>query len=153
MIRFYFAAAVVCISANHSVAQFTRVLTGPQVSDERSSHGATWIDYDEDGDDDLFVTTESEDLLYRNNGNGTFTRITQGSLVTETGTGRNAAWSDYDNDGYPDAFVINQHTSSLFRNSAGSQFEKIAGLPTTGSITNSDHQGGSWGDYDADGVC
>jgi len=39
--------------------------------------GASWGDYDNDGDSDLFLTGVSRNQLYRNNGDGTFTDVTE----------------------------------------------------------------------------
>jgi hypothetical protein len=68
---------------NDGESAFTRVTTGDIGSDRASSNSATWGDYDNDGDLDLFVATDERysDLLYSNNGNGTFTRIVSGAIV------------------------------------------------------------------------
>src|SRR5438128_4686902 len=50
---------------------FTRVTSGPL--DVANSLGAAWVDIDNDGDLDLYVTNEDgANLLYRNEGNGVF---------------------------------------------------------------------------------
>ena len=141
-----------------SLAQFTKISANPPTLDGLDSHGVSWVDYDNDGDDDLFVTTASspesiisKDQLYRNNGDGTFSKITSGPLVTEDGTGRNSTWADYDNDGFVDVFVSNQHETFLFKNEGDGEFTNIASVPTTAFATVSDHQGGAWGDYNNDG--
>lgn len=70
--------------------------------------GLAVADYDNDGDDDLFLTNFGENVLYRNNGDGTFTDAT---LQTRLTTPRNpmfstsAAFVDYDRDGHLDLFV------------------------------------------------
>lgn len=147
------------VSLTHvSLAQFIKVVSQPPVSDGLNSSGAAWVDYDNDGDDDLFVTTHSspesalsKDVLYRNNGDGTFTTVTGSALVSEDGTGRNAAWADYDNDGLIDVFVSNQHETFLYKNEGGDNFTKISAVPTMAFSFDSDHQGGAWGDYNDDG--
>lgn len=139
-------------------AQFTRLLAQPPVNDGLNSQGISWIDYDNDGDDDIFVTTyaspestTSKDVLYQNNGDGTFTTITTSAIVTEDGTGRNSTWADYDNDGLTDVFISNQHETFLFHNDGSGNFSKITTTPTTAFSFDSDHQGGAWGDYNGDG--
>ncbi len=66
-------------------------------------------DYDNDGFDDLFLTTWGKNLLYHNNGDGTFTEVSEKAGVagayTRWGTG--CAFIDYDRDGYLDLFVAN----------------------------------------------
>src|SRR6478609_4790490 len=107
MIRNYSLLAMLFI-ATISNAQFTKVQSQPPVTDGQDSHGAAWVDYDNDGDDDLFITSNYssvssiKDILYRNNGDGTFTKITSGGFANDDGFGRNSTWGDYDNDGFID---------------------------------------------------
>ena len=56
---------------------FTKITTGPVVTDGGNSRGEVWVDYDNDGWLDLFVSNDNgqNDFLYRNNGDGTFTKI------------------------------------------------------------------------------
>ena len=66
-------------------------------------------DYDNDGNDDLFITYFGKNVLYHNNGNGTFTDVSEKSGVagmrTRWATG--CAFLDYDRDGKLDLFVAN----------------------------------------------
>ncbi|HVT97570.1 MAG TPA: CRTAC1 family protein [Acidobacteriaceae bacterium] len=65
-------------------------------------------DYDNDGWDDLFVTTYGQNHLFRNNHNGTFTDVTKKSgLTTPPEFSASAAWVDYDRDGHLDLLVTN----------------------------------------------
>jgi enediyne biosynthesis protein E4 len=70
-------------------------------------------DYDNDGDQDLFVAGLRRNLLYRNNGNGTFTDVAEAAGLVqpdpEYGTlwAVAAAFADYDRDGWLDLFVSN----------------------------------------------
>lgn len=157
MIKHFLPIALLVVS-HVSLAQFVKVVADPIGTDGLDSQGVSWIDYDNDGDDDLFITTSfspesaiSTDLLYTNNGDGTFTKVTTGPLVTEDGTGRNATWADFDNDGLIDVFIANQHETFLFRNEGDGNFTKLASDPTTPVSFVSDHQGAAWGDYNNDG--
>ena len=69
--------------------------------------GAAVADYDNDGRDDLFLTTVDGGRLYRNAGNGTFRDVTAGSGIGDGGFAVSAAWLDYDRDGLVDLFVGN----------------------------------------------
>ncbi len=77
--------------------------------------GDASFDFDNDGWKDLFVVNGGlhwlvpmEDLLLRNNGNGTFTDVSEesGPYFKEKKVGRGAAFADYDNDGWMDAFIV-----------------------------------------------
>ena len=63
-------------------------------------------DYDNDGNEDLYVTAYGGNRLYHNNGNGTFTDVTQASGVGGSGWSTSAAWVDLDGDGYLDLLVL-----------------------------------------------
>ena len=68
-------------------------------------NGCTAGDYDNDGDEDLYVTNFGPSVLYRNNGDGTFTDVTDEAGVRNGLYATSAAWADYDNDGRLDLFV------------------------------------------------
>ncbi len=63
-------------------------------------------DYDNDGYEDLFVTSLGGNHLYHNNGNGTFTDVTEKAGVGGSGWSTSAAWVDLDGDGYLDLVVL-----------------------------------------------
>ena len=71
--------------------------------------GAATGDYDNDGDEDLFVTYYGQNRLYRNNGDGTFAEMTEraGLKSTRLRWGTGTAFIDYDRDGRLDLFVAN----------------------------------------------
>jgi len=69
--------------------------------------GASWGDYDNDGDPDLFVCVNGPNLLYRNNGDGTFTDVAAQAGVDNPGESYAAAWFDGNNDGNLDLLVTN----------------------------------------------
>jgi hypothetical protein len=93
-------------------------VTGSGLTDDQiNSWSASWADYNNDGYDDLFVTTYDENqtnYLYKNNGNGSFTRITTGDIATDKASSLAASWADYNNDGYIDLFVANNIGSYNF---------------------------------------
>lgn len=109
-----------------------------------------WVDYDGDGDLDLFVTghngTNAVSNLYRNN-NGTFEPVTTGFIAVDNSS---ADWVDYDNDGWIDLLLSGQSTGGrttvLYRNNGNGTFTNVnAGLPglSSGDV--------AWADYDDDG--
>ena len=62
-------------------------------------------DYDNDGNEDLFVTAYGGNRLYHNNGNCTFTDVTDKAGVRGGGWSSSATWVDLDNDGKLDLIV------------------------------------------------
>jgi enediyne biosynthesis protein E4 len=67
--------------------------------------GVAVADYDNDGYEDLFVTSYGGNRLYHNNGNCTFTDVTDKAGVAGGGWSTSAAWVDLDNDGLLDLVV------------------------------------------------
>ncbi|HEY6235226.1 MAG TPA: CRTAC1 family protein [Candidatus Elarobacter sp.] len=81
----------------------------------------SWIDYDNDGDLDLFIAFRDQpNLLFRNDG-GRFTDVTRESGIGDPRKTVGAVWFDMDGDGDLDLFVANQNgdTNGLFRNNGG----------------------------------
>jgi hypothetical protein len=68
--------------------------------------GAAVGDYDNDGNEDLFVTAYGGNKLYHNNGDGTFTDVTAKAGVGGSGWSTSAAWVDLDGDGFLDLVVL-----------------------------------------------
>jgi enediyne biosynthesis protein E4 len=106
---------------NNGNGTFTKITSGPVVSNSGFGTGSAWGDYDNDGNLDLFVCNSSADafgnefnFLYHNNGNGTFTQVTTGPFPLDVSNARSASWGDYDNDGDLDLHVANENYSDDF---------------------------------------
>jgi hypothetical protein len=75
---------------------------------DRVCVAATFADYDNDGDQDLYVTsTRGGNVLFRNRGNGTFEDVTQSAGVQHIGHSQTAVFFDYDRDGHLDLYLTN----------------------------------------------
>jgi hypothetical protein len=104
------------------------------VSINGHSKQVLWVDYDNDGDNDLFVTrNDDSNLLLRNEGNFNFSDVTlqSGLLSTADLNSFGAAFGDIDNDGYLDLFLSNKDNSvtkpnKLFRNNGNGTFTDIS---------------------------
>jgi enediyne biosynthesis protein E4 len=92
---------------NNKDGTFTDVSRAAGVAREMYGMGVAVGDFDNDGDEDIFVTGLGQNLLLRNDG-GVFTDITkEAGLLGPKEFGTSAAWVDYDKDGYLDLFVAN----------------------------------------------
>lgn len=69
--------------------------------------GASFADYDADGDVDLYVTNFGPNRLFRNGGDGTFDEVGAWAGVADPRWSTGAAWGDYDRDGHLDLYVAN----------------------------------------------
>ena len=77
------------------------------LGDREYSMSVTCPDVDNDGRPDLFVTNVGQDVLYRNNGDGTFTDVTAQSGIVDAWWTAAAAWGDFDGDGDLDLYLAN----------------------------------------------
>ena len=101
---------------NNRDGTFTDVTAKADVPGHGYGMGVVAGDYNNDGFQDLFVTSFGSSILYRNNGNGTFTDVTAKAGLNNRGWGTSAAFFDYDNDGFLDLFICNYVDFSLDRN-------------------------------------
>jgi hypothetical protein len=106
-------------------------------------------DYDQDGDDDIFVAVyNGADRLMRNDGEAGFAVVTP-TLLADTGPGYGAAWGDGDGDGDPDLYVaMLDGADRLYENLGSGSFRLVGGtgLGDPGPGTSVD-----WVDADGDG--
>ena len=94
---------------------------------------ASWSDYDNDGDLDLYIGNESTEVfkapcqLFRNNGNGTFSDVAAEAGVQNYGFTKSAIWGDYNADRFPDLYVSNfKGANRLYHNNGDGTFTDVA---------------------------
>lgn len=69
------------------------------------SMGSVWGDYDNDGDEDVFVYRWGQGRLMRNEGELRFTDVSAGSGLDDWTNSNAATWFDYDRDGILDLYI------------------------------------------------
>jgi hypothetical protein len=87
---------------------FTDVTGRAGIAADLYGMGAAAADFDNDGFQDLLITTVGQNRLYRNTGKGTFVDVTaRAGLGGRAGFSTSAMWFDYDRDGWLDLLVCN----------------------------------------------
>jgi hypothetical protein len=90
---------------NNKNGTFTDVTRQAGLAVEMYGLGCSVADYDNDGFDDIYITSLGGSHLFRNLGNGKFADVTSRAGVSSPGFATGAVWFDYDNDGKLDLFV------------------------------------------------
>jgi len=116
-----------------------------------------WVDYDNDGDSDISITTyERRFRLYRNNGNLQFTEVaTMVGFPNTTNESFGHSWGDYDRDGDLDVYfcnydyVVPDATNYMFKNNGDGTFTDATNETGTANGYNMSFQG-VFIDYDND---
>ncbi len=103
---------------NRGDGTFENVTEAAGMNRRTKPSSVLFVDFDHDGDLDVFVTsTESgSNVLWRNDGNGTFTEWTAPTGLAGIGASQAAALSDVDNDRAVDLLVAGSAGVTLFRN-------------------------------------
>ncbi|MDT8442096.1 MAG: CRTAC1 family protein [Desulfuromonadales bacterium] len=89
---------------------FVEVTDAAGVGLKAFTYSASFVDYDNDGDLDLYCANYgvgAKNVLFRNNGDGTFTDVTDAAGVGDMSWSWMGVWSDVNNDGLVDLYVIN----------------------------------------------
>ncbi len=122
------------------------------------TESVTWGDYDNDGDPDLYLTSNGANNLFRNDGGGAFTDVTAIAGVGNESFSVGTAFGDVDNDGDLDLYVVNFNSGPdvFYRNDGPTgpggayQFTDIA--LAAGMTLERSNRGLSFIDYDQDGL-
>jgi hypothetical protein len=136
------------------------IASGPRYLIETMGGGGGFIDYNSDGLLDIYLVCYSQtpqppgasklqDVLYKNNGDGTFTDVTESAGIANSMVGMGMNAGDYNNDGWPDLYITGYGASKLYRNTGKGTFVDVT---AQAGVTNN-----LWGtssaflDYDNDG--
>lgn len=147
--------------SKQSGLDFVRYYSGGKWVPELHASGIAFLDYDLDGDQDLFLVNGTpwpwdkapDELpthrMYRNDGTGKFSDVTKEVGLDVSHMGMGVAVGDYDSDGDPDLYVATYGVNHLYRNDNGVFTEQpeagVGGDPGTQSVSS------GFFDYDNDG--
>ncbi|MGB1759475.1 MAG: FG-GAP repeat domain-containing protein [Verrucomicrobiales bacterium] len=96
---------------------------GLNINNSRWSFAASWEDYDNDGDQDLYVANDyGRNNLY-NNDKGKFTDLASETDSEDSASGMSVSWADYDRDGNMDLYVSNMFSAAGNRITNQKQFK------------------------------
>jgi hypothetical protein len=154
--RKQYYAIVICISimilpVPSFCLEFVDVTAKAGVFGTGIGNGVAFIDFDNDGNLDLYVSSDPQDILYHNNGDGTFDDVTAKSGIEVLGDGIGIAFGDYDNDGDPDIYIpVNDGLDIFYQNEGGNLFRDITGASRIDNPSRA--RGASFADFNLDGL-
>jgi hypothetical protein len=136
---------------------------GDKLLPETMGSGCAFLDYDNDGDQDLlFVNSRrwgwderppgkpATAALYQNDGRGAFQNVTAGSGLDASFYGQGVAAGDYDGDGWVDLYFSAVGQGRLFTNAKG-RLEETTDAAGVGGAADDWGTSCGWFDYDRDG--
>jgi hypothetical protein len=100
-----------------------------QTLDAPGNYAAIWVDYDNDGDQDMYLTKcrggsppndpLNDNAMYTNDGNGVFTENAEDIGMKDSSRSWATVFEDFDNDGDFDAFIVNHDFENKFMENDG----------------------------------
>jgi hypothetical protein len=129
---------------------------------EANGTGVAFLDYDNDGREDIFLVNSSRlegfpkgdaptNRLYRNVGDGRFEDVTRAANLAHSGWGNGVCVADFDNDGFDDMYVTYWGSNVLYRNNGKGAFEDVTKRTGVGGSGKEWSSGCTFLDYDRDG--
>ena len=139
--------------------RYDRGESGLALPPETTGGGVGLIDFDGDGDLDLFfaqgvplpvgkAANPPSDVLLENLGGRKFEDISSRVGLTSKGYGQGVTVADYDGDGDPDVYVTRYGSSTLWRNDRGRFLDATAEAGVAGGLWS---LGAAFLDFDEDG--
>jgi len=152
-------SAFLMVADAHAQVVFTDITEEAGIAlTEGLTESAAWGDYDNDGDEDLYLTVDGPNHLFRNDGGGRFTDVTETAGVGTQGFSVGTAFGDLDNDGDLDLYVVNfgGGLDVLYRNDGpvgpGGAYRFTDITRVAGTNIERSSRGMAFVDYDRDGL-
>jgi enediyne biosynthesis protein E4 len=113
---------------NNGDNTFTDITIASNTTDNLIAMGSIFFDYDNDSDQDLYLTHDAYQayILYENDGTGRFTDVSNASGLNYAGQGMGVDVGDYNNDGFFDVYITNLGYNNLFKNNGDGTFTDVA---------------------------
>ena len=113
---------------NQGNQQFIDAVFLAGATDTLNAMGATFIDYDNDLDLDLYLVHDGREpnILYQNDGKGHFTDVSMVSGTDYAGYGMGVDVGDINNDGWMDLYITNLYENTLLLNQGDGSFADIS---------------------------
>lgn len=129
---------------------FQNMIYASGATDPLISMGGVFFDYDNDGDQDLYLTHDANmpNILYRNDGTGHFANVSMQAGVNLGAQGMGVDVGDMNNDGYMDIYITNLYENALFINNGNGTFANFSG--PAGVNDRGMGWGTMWFDYNND---
>ncbi|MEO1257318.1 MAG: FG-GAP-like repeat-containing protein [Bacteroidota bacterium] len=134
---------------------FEKIGNSPLVNTPTDSRSVNFIDVNNDGWDDIFVTNGASpgtpNLFFLNDGSGNFIQINSGDIVSHAAPFDGASFADMDNDGSLDAAVVTWYgaLNYFYLGNGDGTFQYVGDAAP--SLENSYSETAAWGDPDGDG--
>ncbi|MCA9193471.1 MAG: VCBS repeat-containing protein, partial [Planctomycetales bacterium] len=133
--------------------------TGEYFLIESMASGLSLLDFDEDGDLDIYFLNgavigdrakgapASSNALYRNDGNFQFSDVTNSAVALDHSLSLGVVAADYDNDGFQDIYVNNYGPNRLFHNNGDGTYTEVTQFA---GVANGNQVGGGTTFFDMD---
>jgi len=129
---------------------------------EANGSGVAFLDFDNDGRQDIFLVNGSRlegfpagqaptNKLYRNTGQGRFTDVTKAAHMDRSGWGNGVCTGDVNNDGFLDLYITYYGPNAMMRNNGDGTFTDDTARSSTAGPANEWSTGCTFIDYDRDG--
>ncbi|MFY0628522.1 MAG: VCBS repeat-containing protein [Reichenbachiella sp.] len=140
--------------AEHGTVKFSEMTEISSLDIEHDGSGVSVADYDNDGDQDIYLANNDQDVLLQNNGSCVFTDVTREAFPEFAsflpGRGTTASWGDLNNDGWLDLYVANHVGLFNDQNINTQDYLFLNNGDTPNTFSN--YSTSLAGDFDEDGI-